>query len=33
MVEIKTPVVTITGVTGYLGSYVLHEFLNGEGRG
>lgn len=27
------PVVVITGVTGFLGSQVLNEFLNGEGAG
>jgi nucleoside-diphosphate-sugar epimerase len=29
----QLPLVVITGVTGYLGSQVLNEFLRGEGRG
>jgi uncharacterized protein YbjT (DUF2867 family) len=34
MVESSSkPVVVITGVTGFLGSQVLNEFLNGEGHG
>lgn len=34
MVETQSkPVVVITGVTGFLGSQVLNEFLNGEGAG
>lgn len=33
MVEIKKPLVVITGVSGYLGSQVLSEFLIGEGKG
>lgn len=33
MVEAQIkPIVLITGVTGYLGSQVLNEFLNGEGK-
>lgn len=33
MVESTKPLVLITGVTGYLGSQVLNEFINGEGAG
>lgn len=34
MVESTTkPLVVITGVTGFLGSQVLNEFLRGEGKG
>jgi len=33
MVESLLPLVTITGVTGYLGSQVLNQFLCLEGKG
>lgn len=32
MVEVQKPLVVITGVSGYLGSQVLNEFLQGEGK-
>ena len=31
MVESKKPTVLITGVTGFVGSQILNEFLCGEG--
>ena len=33
MVESKKPTVLITGVTGFVGSQILNEFLCGEGAG
>ena len=34
MVDVSSkPLVVITGVTGFLGSMVLNEFLSGEGAG
>lgn len=33
MVEANLPLVVITGVSGYVGSQVLNEFLQGEGKG
>ena len=33
MVEAELPLVVITGVSGYVGSQVLNEFLRGEGKG
>jgi hypothetical protein len=33
MVEPTKPIVVITGVSGFVGSFVLREFLLGEGAG
>ena len=33
MVESKKPTVLVTGVTGFVGSQILNEFLCGEGAG
>jgi len=33
MVESTKPIVVITGVSGFVGSFVLREFLLGEGAG
>lgn len=33
MADSNLPLVLITGVTGFLGSHILNEFLQGEGKG